>query len=163
MFPKAEKETRDLPEAVRDLRRDYQKVQEAVKLQQEKNYHRLQKLYTGDEIGQFEIGNLILFFDDWAVPGVTGKLRPRWTGPHRVIRVENGKQYHVEEEKTGQVFMAHRSQMRRTSREQMAEDRRRTVLLQPGRPFKDAEESTICTETSDNGSRPEQRVRDEIL
>ena len=51
MFPKAEKEPRDLPEAVQDLRRDYQMVQEAVKLQQGRNYNRLQKLYTGDEVG----------------------------------------------------------------------------------------------------------------
>ena len=74
MFPKAEKEPKDLPEAVRDLRRDYQMVQEAVKLQQGRNYNRLQKLYTGDEDSRFEIGNLIFFFDDQAVPGVTGKL-----------------------------------------------------------------------------------------
>ena len=45
----------------------------------------------------------------------------------------------------------------------MEEDGRRTVLLQPGQPLEDAEDSTICTATSDNGSRPEQRVRDEIL
>ena len=101
MFPEVEKEPRDLPEAVQDLGRDYQMVQEAVKLQQGRNYNRLQKLYTGDEVGQFEIGNLILFFDDCAVPGVTGKLRPRWTGPHRVIRVENKQQYHLTEERTG--------------------------------------------------------------
>ena len=101
MFPEAEKEIKDLPEAVRELRRDYQRVQEAVKQQQEKNYHRLQKLYTGDKSGRFEIGDLILFFDDRAIPGVTGKLRPRWTGPHRVIRVENHQQYHCEEERTG--------------------------------------------------------------
>ena len=36
-------------------------------------------------------------------------------------------------------------------------------MLQPGRPLEDAEDTTICTETTDNGSRPEQRVRDEIL
>ena len=82
MFPEAEKEHRDLPEAVRDLRRDYQMVQEAVRMQQNRNYNRLQKLYTGWEDSQFEIGNLILFFDDRAVPGVMGKLCPRWTGPH---------------------------------------------------------------------------------
>ena len=163
MFPEAEKEPKDLPEAVQDLRRDYQMVQEAVKLQQGRNYSRLQKLYTGDEDGRFKIGNLILFFDDRAVPGVTGKLQPRWTGPHQVIRVENRQQYHVEEEKTGRIFMAHRSQMRRTSREQMAEDGRRTVLLRPGQPLEDAEDTTICTETTVNGSRLEQHVRDEIL
>ena len=49
--------------------------------------------------------------------------------------------------------------MRKTSRE----DGRRTVLLRPGRPLDDAEDSTICTETTANRSRPEQRVRDKIL
>ena len=101
-------------------------------MQQGRNYNHLQKLYTGGEDSRFEIGNLILFFDNQAVPGMTGKLRPQWTGPHQVIRVENKQQYHVEEERTGRVFMAHRSRMRKTSREQMAEDGRRTVLLRPG-------------------------------
>ena len=59
--------------------------------------------------------------------------------------------------------MAHRSWMQKTTREQMAEDGRRTVLLRPGRPLDDAEDSTICTETTDNRSRPEQQVRDKIL
>ena len=59
--------------------------------------------------------------------------------------------------------MVHQSRMRKTSREQMAEDGRRTVLLRPGQPLEDAEDSTICTETTANRSRPEQCVRDEIL
>ena len=49
MFLEAEEEPKDLPEAVQELRRDYQLVQEAVKHQQDQNYYRLQKLYTGGE------------------------------------------------------------------------------------------------------------------
>ena len=47
MLPEAENKPKDLPEAVQDLRRDYQLVQEAVKHQQDRNYNHLQKLYTG--------------------------------------------------------------------------------------------------------------------
>ena len=124
--------------------------------QQSRNYNRLQKLYTGREESRFKINDVVLFFDDWAVPGVTGKFCPKWMGPHWVLWVENPQQYHLTEEKMGRIFLAHQSRMRKTTREQMVEDGWRTVLLRPGQPLDDAEDSTICTETTANGSRPEQ-------
>ena len=96
-------------------------VQEAVRNQQSRNYNRLQKLYTGGEEGRFKVDGVILFFDDRAIPGVTGKFHPKWMEPHWVLSMENPQQYHLTEEKTGRILLAHRSQMRKTMQEQMAE------------------------------------------
>ena len=63
-----------------------------------------------------------MFFDNRAIPGVTGKAVPRWTGPHKVLNVVNAQQFNLCEEKTGRIFLAHRSRMRKTTREQLAED-----------------------------------------
>ena len=53
--------------------------------------------------------------------------------------------------------------MRKTTREQMVEDGQRTVLLRLGQALDKAEDSTICTETTERRSNQKQQVRDKIL
>ena len=55
----------------------------------------------------------------------------------------NPQQYQLREERTGRMFLAHRSRMRKTTLERLVEDRRWTVLLRPGLPLEDAMDSTV--------------------
>merc|ERR1711973_842496 len=87
---------------------------------------------------------------------------PRWTGPHRVVQMMNPQQYELEELRSGRKFLAHRSRMRKTTLEQLAEDERRTVLLRPGLPLEDAMDSTVMEEPMQQEDQVKE-TRDEIL
>ena len=138
-----EAERKDLPDMVQKMKEDYQQVQEVVREHHDRKYINLQKIYTGTEEGRFEAEDIVLFFDDRPVQGVSGKTLPRWTGPHRVMQMVNPQQYQLREERTGREFLAHRSRMRKTTLEKLVEDGRRTVLLRLGLPLEDAMDSTV--------------------
>ena len=58
------------------------------------NYVNLKKVYTRAEDKRFKAEDVIFFFDDYQVPGVSEKNIPRWTG-HRVLAVINPQQYQL--------------------------------------------------------------------
>merc|ERR1711951_187228 len=144
------------------MREDYQQVQEVVREKHDRKYVNLQKMYTGTEEGRFEVEDVVLFFDDRPVQGVSGKTLPRWTGPHRVMQMMNPQQYRLKEVRSGREFLAHRSRMRKTTLEQLAEDGRRTVLLRLGLPLEDAMDSMVMEEPTQQGDQVKE-TRDEIL
>ena len=78
------------------------------------------------------------------------------------MAVINPQQYQLQEERTGWIFIAQRSRLRKTSFERLAEDGRRTVLLRPGRPLDSAMDFTVMGEDLPHDSRSNE-LRDEIL
>merc|ERR1711973_854584 len=74
----------------------------------------------------------------------------------------NPQQYELEELHSGRKFLAHRSRMRKTTLEQLAEDGRRTVLLRLGLPLEDVMDSTVMEEPTQQGDQVKE-TRDEIL
>ena len=78
------------------------------------------------------------------------------------MAVINPQQYQLREERTGRIFLAHRSRLRKTSLEKLAEDGQRTVLLRPGKPLDSAMDSTVMGEDLPHDSRSNE-LKDEIL
>ena len=78
------------------------------------------------------------------------------------MQMVNPQQYRLREERSGREVLAHRSRMRKTTIEQLAEDGRRTVLLRPGLPLEDAMDSTVMEEPVQQEDRSGE-TRDEIL
>ena len=74
----------------------------------------------------------------------------------------NPQQYRLKEVRSGREFLAHRSRMRKTTLEQLAEDGRRTVPLRPGLPLEDAMDSTVMEEPTQQEDQVKE-TRDEIL
>ena len=117
----------------------------------------------GCKVDRFKAGRYILFFDNHPVPRVSGKAIPCWTGPHRVLSMEDPQQHKLIEVKTRRVFPAHQSRMKKTTLEQLAEDCWRTVLLKPGQMLEDTRDYTIFSKTTDRGSNQRNQICDEIL
>ena len=161
LCPEAEAEKKDLPDMVWKMKEDYHQVQEVVREQHDRKYINLQKIYTGAEEGRFKAEDIVLFFDDRPVQGVSRKMLPRWTGPHRVMQMVNPQQYQLREERTGRLFLAHRSRIRKMTLERLAEGGRRTVLLRPGQPLDDAMDSTVMEDPVQLENRVGE-ARDEI-
>merc|ERR1711951_347729 len=74
----------------------------------------------------------------------------------------NPQQYRLRENRSGRKFLAHRSRMRKTTLEQLAEDGRRTVLLRPGLPLEDVVDSTVMEEPTQQEDQVKE-TKDEIL
>ena len=100
------------------------KLPHQVGLEQDKDLQDYED-YTRAEAEWFEAEDVVFFFDDRPVQGVSEKTLPRWTGPHRVMAVINPQQYQLQEERTGRMFIAHRSRLRKTLFERLAEEGRR--------------------------------------
>merc|ERR1711872_20163 len=105
-----------------------EEINSQIRDKQPENHRRLLRQYRNSP-EELEIGDIVLCSDTRPQVGVSHKLLPVQTGPHKVVRRENSQQVTIEELKTGLVVTVHRSRLTRTTLEELSEQDRRTVLL----------------------------------
>merc|ERR1711872_916685 len=116
--------------ALRGIRDHLEEINSNIRDKQPENHRRLMRQYRNSP-EELEIGDIVLCSDTRPQVGVSHKLLPVQTGPHRVVRRENSQQVTIEELQTGLVVTVHRSRLTKTTLEELSEQERRTILLRP--------------------------------